>query len=82
MRLLYLATSLLGGVAFCSARQLPPREVRTLSTHDLDSIAKLDPPEWSSVSEGHLSKLLIPRVCESALPFTSTQLMAAGSKNK
>ena len=75
-------TSLVTCLASCSARQLPPREVRSLSTDDLGAIAKLDPPEWNSVSEGHLSKLLVPRACKLAENSYQFKLTTAGSENK
>jgi hypothetical protein len=40
------------------------RDFRTLTNRQVEGIAKLDPPEWESVTSGHLENLLIPRVCE------------------
>ena len=53
-----------------SARaSLAPREVYPLSDAAVKDLVALDPPEWSSVDEGHLAKLLIPRPCTcSTLP--------------
>lgn len=41
-----------------------PREIRSLSEEHLRMVATADPPEWQSVTEGHLGKMLIPRACE------------------
>ncbi|KAK1927496.1 hypothetical protein DB88DRAFT_478221 [Papiliotrema laurentii] len=38
-----------------------PREIRSLSEEHLRMVATADPPEWQSVTEGHLGKMLIPR---------------------
>jgi len=40
------------------------RDLRALSDTQVEAIAKLDPPEWETVTGGHLGQLLIPRVCE------------------
>ncbi|ODO06382.1 glutaminyl cyclase [Cryptococcus wingfieldii CBS 7118] len=37
------------------------RSLDTLSASQVQRITESDPPEWESVSEGHLGKLLIPR---------------------
>nr|XP_031862985.1 uncharacterized protein CI109_001460 [Kwoniella shandongensis]KAA5530057.1 hypothetical protein CI109_001460 [Kwoniella shandongensis] len=42
------------------------RDFHALSNDDLRSIVELNPPEWKSVNEGHLGKLLIPRASGSA----------------
>ena len=38
--------------------------MQTLTDDHLERLVKADPPPWTSVAEGHLGKLLIPRVCE------------------
>lgn len=40
------------------------RESFTLSDGAIKQLVELDPPPWQSIHEGHLGKLLIPRVCE------------------
>ncbi|ORY27461.1 hypothetical protein BCR39DRAFT_538122 [Naematelia encephala] len=37
------------------------RDFQTLSAESLRELVDLDPPQWTSTDEGHLSKLLIPR---------------------
>jgi hypothetical protein len=49
---------------FARETPLPSRAFTPLSDTALRDIVALDPPEWSSVTDGHLGKLLIPRACE------------------
>ncbi|WRT65644.1 uncharacterized protein IL334_002589 [Kwoniella shivajii] len=37
------------------------RDFHTLSNEKVKKLVELDPPQWNSVTEGHLGKLLIPR---------------------
>ncbi|KAK6907293.1 glutaminyl cyclase [Kwoniella mangroviensis CBS 10435] len=37
------------------------RDFHTLSNEDIRTLVESDPPQWNSVDEGHLGKLLIPR---------------------
>ena len=39
------------------------RDFQALSEDDVRTLVELEPPQWTSVSEGHLGKILIPRVC-------------------
>ncbi|CAD6584787.1 MAG: hypothetical protein TREMPRED_003957 [Tremellales sp. Tagirdzhanova-0007] len=38
------------------------RDFQALSEDDVRTLVELEPPQWTSVSEGHLGKILIPRV--------------------
>jgi hypothetical protein len=40
------------------------RDIKSLNSDAIQAIVELDPPQWESVEEGHLGKLLIPRACE------------------
>ena len=61
---------------FCQSNDAPSllrtREFHVLSEEDVRTLVGLGPPQWTSVSEGHLGKILIPRTCTLLSPrFTS-----------
>jgi hypothetical protein len=66
---LTLLFAVAGTLPAVSARN-EARNYRTLSAAQIEAIAKLDPPEWESVTGGHLEHLLVPRVCELILEQT------------
>lgn len=45
------------------------RSYNPLSTSQLKRLIQLDPPQFSSVTDGHLGKLLIPRPCMCLVTF-------------
>lgn len=56
---------------FCGAdaqtSRFRTRDFQSLTDENIRALVQLDPPEWDSVTEGHLGKILIPRVGESFL---------------
>lgn len=58
--LVYLYSLLVLSVSAYQSRSHNP-----LSTSQLKRVIELDPPQFSSVTDGHLGRLLIPRPCMS-----------------
>ena len=78
-------------LTLCTADDYPPshlasRDFKTLDDDAIQSLLQLDPPEWSSVTDGHLGKILIPRIGRSVVlnsNFPADRFMSlAGTANK